>query len=41
VDKFNIFGNYVELGNKLFTAETKLEAVRKAVDYWISKHYVK
>lgn len=36
-NEFDIFGNCVQLGNKEFVGETKLEAVIKAVNWWITQ----
>ena len=37
-NEFNIFGNCVQLGNEEFIGKTKLEAVIKAVNWWVSQH---
>jgi hypothetical protein len=34
-NKLNIFGNCVQLGNEEFVGKTKLEAVIKAVNWWV------
>ena len=38
-NKFDIFGNCVQLEDEEFVGETKLEAVIKAVNWWITQHY--
>lgn len=37
-NEFDIFGNCVTIGNKEFVEETKLEAVIKAVNWWLSDY---
>lgn len=37
-NEFDIFGNCVQLGDEEFVGKTKLEAVIKAINYWISKN---
>jgi hypothetical protein len=40
-NRFNIFGNCVQLGNRDFVGKTKLEAVTKAIHWWINIEKVK
>jgi len=40
-NEFDIFGNCVELGDEEFVGKTKLEAVIKAINWWLSKNYNK
>jgi hypothetical protein len=37
-NEFDIFGNCVQLGDKEFTGKTKIDAVNKAIDWWISQY---
>lgn len=37
--EFDIFGNCVQLGEEEFVGKTKLEAIIKAVNWWISMNY--
>ena len=39
-NEFDILGNCVGIGDEEFIGETKLEAVIKAVNWWISKHCI-
>jgi hypothetical protein len=34
----DIFGNCVQLGDEEFVGKTKLEAVIKAVNWWVSQY---
>lgn len=36
-NKINIFGNCVKIGTEEFIAETKLSALIKAINWWISQ----
>jgi len=36
-NKLDIFGNCVQLGDEEFIGKTKLEAVIKAVNWWVSR----
>lgn len=38
-NEFDIFGNCVQLGDKEFVGKNKIEAVIKAVNWWIFKNY--
>jgi hypothetical protein len=37
-NEFDIFGNCVQLGDDEFVGKTKLDAVTKAINFWISKN---
>lgn len=37
-NQFNICGNSVKLGNEKFVGKTKIEAIWKAVVWWVSQH---
>ena len=37
-NELDIFSNCVQLGDKEFVGKTKLEAVIKAVNWWVSQH---
>ena len=37
-NEFDIFGNCVQIGDKEFIGETKLDAVIKSVNWWISEN---
>jgi len=37
-NELDIFGNCVQLGDEEFVGKTKLEAVIKAVNWWVSQH---
>jgi len=39
-NELDIFGNYVQLGDEEFVGKTKIEAVWKAVVWWISQHSI-
>lgn len=39
-NEIDIFGNCVQIGNQEFIGKTKLEAVRKAVDWWIIQNNI-
>jgi hypothetical protein len=38
-NELDIFGNCVQLGDEEFVGKTKIEAVIKAVNWWVSQHY--
>ena len=40
-NEFDIFGNCVQLGDEEFVGVDKMEAVWKAVVWWISNNYIK
>jgi hypothetical protein len=37
-NEFDIFGNCVQLGDEEFVGKTKMEAVRKAIDWWLKEN---
>ena len=39
-NELDIFGNCVQLGDEEFVGETKIEAVWKAVVWWVSRHSI-
>lgn len=39
-NEFDIFGNCVQLGDEEFVGKKKLDAVIKAVNWWINKYYI-
>jgi hypothetical protein len=38
-NEFDIFGNCVQLGDAEFVGETKLEAVIKAINWWLLQNF--
>ena len=39
-NEFDIFGNCVQLGDKEFVSETKIESVRNAIYWWVSNNNI-
>lgn len=39
-NELDIFGNCVQLGDEEFVGKTKIEAVWKAVVWWVSQHSI-